>query len=378
MTLIAAILLFLTIWIAIPAPNVWLLPLGVGAPELSAVLLAVSVLALLGSFRGKVKKIAVLFSLVAAGLSAIPLSQISRTRESFDRRMATAFPGAKDTGDMRPSPIVVRDLFLGLQTGEPRVSRGLVFAAPEGLQLALDVYKPPVQGRGYPVIVQVHGGSWQRGGRTDQETFARYFASRGYVVLAIDYRLAPRWQWPAQLDDVTAAMAWIRTNEMTHEGDADRVAVLGRSAGGHLALMAAYSGKAQVRSVISYYGPTDLTEGWNDPPQPDPASVRGLLETFLGGDPSTVPSRYTEASPVTWASGRVPPTMQIQGARDHVVRPRFARDLHQRLQAAGTTSVLLEIPWSEHAFDEVPHGLGGQLSVYYVERFLSATLAPRR
>lgn len=377
MTLIAAILLFLTIWIAIPAPNVWLLPLGVGAPELSPVLLAVALLSLLVSFRGKVKKIAVLCSLAAAGLSAIPLSQISRTRESFDRRLTAVFPEAKGNGDMRPSPIVVRDLFLGLQTAEPRVSRGVVFASPEGLQIALDIYRPQAQGR-YPVIVQIHGGSWQRGARTDQETFARYFASHGYVVIAIDYRLAPRWQWPAQLDDVNAALAWIRKSESTHEGDADRIAVVGRSAGGHLALMAAYSGKSPVRAVVSYYGPADLTEGWNDPPQPDPASVRGLLETFLGGDPSTVPARYTDASPITWASGRVPPTLQIQGARDHVVRPRFARDLHQRLQAAGTPSVLLEIPWSEHAFDEVPHGLGGQLSLYYVERFLSATLAPRR
>ena len=378
MTLIAAILLFLTIWIAIPAPNLWLLPIGVGAPELSAVLLAVSLLALVVSLRGKaVKKIAVVFSLAAASLSAVPLSQISRTTGSFNRRMAAVFPDAKAGEEMRPSPIVIRDLFLGLQTGEPRVSRGLIFAAPDGFQLALDVYRPSQPGK-YPVIVQVHGGSWQRGGRTDQETFARYFASHGYVVIAVDYRLAPRYRWPAQLDDITSALAWVRTNETTHEGDADRVAVVGRSAGGHLALMAAYSGKAQVRAVVSFYGPTDLTEGWNDPPQPDPAGVRGLLETFIGGDPATVPFRYTEASPITWASGRVPPTLQIQGGRDHVVRPRFARDLHQRLQADGARSVLLEIPWSEHAFDEVPHGLGGQLSLYYVERFLSAALAPRR
>lgn len=378
MTLIAAVLLFLAIWIVMPAPNVWLMPIGVGAPELSPILLIVSLLALLVSFRGKAKKkIAIVLSLAAAGMSAVPMSQVSRTTAAFDRRMAAAFPDAKTTGEGRPSPIVIRDLFMGLQTGEPRVIRGVTFAAPEGMPLVLDIHKPRAEGK-YPIIVQIHGGSWQRGARTDQETFARYFASHGYVVIAVEYRLAPRWQWPAQLDDINAALAWVRANEVTHEGDADRMAVVGRSAGGQLALVAAYSGRTPVRAVVSFYGPADLTEGWNDPPKPDPASVRPLLEAFLGGDPSASPVRYTEASPVTWASGRVPPTLQIQGARDHVVRPRFARDLHQRLQAAGSQSVLLEIPWAEHAFDHVPHGLGGQVSLYYVERFLSATLAPRR
>ena len=377
MTLIAAILLLLAIWITVPAPNVWLLPLAVGAPELSPILLALSALALVASFRKGIKKIALLLSLAAAGLSAIPLSQVSRTTTAFDRRMAAVFPNAKATGNMRPSPVVTRDLFVGLQTGESRVRRGVNFATHEGLPLVLDIYNP-MSGSTHPVIVQIHGGSWQGGSRTDQETFARYFASRGYVVITVDYRFAPRWPWPAQLDDVNAALTWVRMSESTHEGDADRIALIGRSAGGQLALMAAYSGRTPVRSVVSFYGPTDLTEGWNDPPSPDPASVRSILESFIGGTPATQPLRYVEASPITWGSGRVPPTLQIQGARDHVVRPRFARELHQRLQAAGSSSLLLEIPWSEHAFDHVPHGLGGQISLYYVERFLSATLAPRR
>ena len=377
MTLIAAILLLLAIWISVPAPKVWLLPLGVGVPELSPILLALSAVVLAASFRKGIKKIAVLLSLAAAGLSAIPLSQVSRTTAAFDRRMAAAFPNAKPAENMRPSPVSARDLFVGLETGESRVRRGVNFATPEGLPLVLDIFNPP-SGSKHPVIVQIHGGSWQGGARTDQETFARYFASRGYVVITVDYRFAPRWPWPAQLEDVNAALRWVRMSESTHEGDADRVALIGRSAGAQLALMAAYSGTTPVRAVVSFYGPTDLTEGWNDPPKPDPASVRSTLESFMGGDPAALPSRYIEASPITWVSGRVPPTLQLQGARDHVVRPRFARDLHQRLQAAGANSVLLEIPWSEHAFDHVPHGLGGQISLYYVERFLNAALAPRR
>lgn len=378
MTLIAAVLLFLSIWIVIPVPKLWLLPIGIAAAELSPMLLGFSLLVLLMAFRGRgVKKLAVLFALTAAGLSAVPLFKISSTTRAFDRQLAAAFPNAKATPGMRPSPIVARDLFLGIPTGEPRVIRSLPFATPEGINLALDVHKPAVAGK-YPIIVQIHGGSWQRGSRTDGETFARYFASHGYVVIAVEYRLAPRWRWPAQLEDVNAALAWIRGGEALHEGDADRMAVVGRSAGGHLALLSAYSGKSPVRAVVSFYGPADLTAGWNEPPKPDPASIRGLLEAFMGGTPDTAPARYAEASPITWVSGRVPPTLQIQGLRDHVVRPRFARELHQRLETAGADSVLLEIPWSDHAFDQLPQGLGGQLSLYYVERFLAAALTPGR
>ena len=67
----------------------------------------------------------------------------------------------------------------------------------------------------------------------------------------------------------------------------------------------------------------------------------------------------------------VPPTLLLYGSRDHIVEARFGRVLNDRLRAAGATSFLLELPWSEHAFDAVPNGLGGQVSLYYVERFLA-------
>jgi acetyl esterase/lipase len=379
-TILAAALVFLAIWIVLPAPNLWLLPIGVGAPELSPILLAAAVLVLLLSLRGKsVRKLAVLLSLVAAGLAAVPWWQLKAVTRDFDAALEAAFPGPapSPSAAMRPSPVVMRDLFLGIDTAQPRINRAIQFATPEGFPLVLDIYRPEATGR-YPILVQIHGGAWQRGARADDETFARYFANRGYVVIAIEYRLAPRWRWPAQLEDVRAALAWIRERDTSYDGNADRIAIVGRSAGAQLGLLAAYLEKPPVRAVVSYYGPTDLVEGWNDPPRPDPISVRSILETLLAGTPEAAPFRYREASPVTYVSAAVPPTLQIQGARDHVVRPRFARDLHQRLRTAGARSALLEIPWAEHAFDAVPQGLSGQLSLYYTERFLAEALAPRR
>ena len=106
----------------------------------------------------------------------------------------------------------------------------------------------------------------------------------------------------------------------------------------------------------------------------DPFDVRAVLETYLGGTPDQIPEPYRAASPLTHVSGKVPPTLLLYGGRDHIVEARFGRMLNDRLRAAGATSSLLELPWSEHAFDEVPNGLGRQVSLYYVERFLEGVL----
>lgn len=98
-----------------------------------------------------------------------------------------------------------------------------------------------------------------------------------------------------------------------------------------------------IRAVVSYYGPVDLTEGYRNPPRMDPLDVRSIEVASLGGTPDQMASRYREASPITYVSGRLPPSLLIYGGRDHVALPRFAAMLHDRLRAAGATSVLLTI-----------------------------------
>lgn len=382
LTIVATALLFLTIWIVIPAPNVWLLPLSVGAPEVSPILFAASVLTLVLSLRkASARKIAVLFSLAAAGLSVIPYSQMSRVQREFDRELARVYPAfaqGKAPAGLRPAPFAVKELLTGIETGDNlRIVRAIKFGAPEGMPLVLDIYRPSSDGP-HPMLVQIYGGAWQGGNRTDNETSARYFASKGYVVFAIEYRHAPRWAWPTPLQDVREAIAWVRAQAGGFGGDPNRLAVIGRSAGAHLALLAAYSGDSRVDAVAAYYAPTDLTRGWQDEPKPDPLSVRSVLETFLGGTPETVAHRYREASPITYASAGAPPTLLIYGKRDHVVLPGFGRDLHAKLREMGARSMYLEIPWADHAFDSLPGGLSGQVSLYYTERFLAAAMPRRR
>ncbi len=129
-----------------------------------------------------------------------------------------------------------------------------------------------------------------------------------------------------------------------------------------------------INAVVSLYGPTDLVRGYREPPRPDPMDARALLTAFIGGTPDDLPAAYLAASPLTYATRPLPPTLLIYGGRDHVVSPRFGASLHERLRATGTTSVLLTLPWAEHAFDAVPFGPGAQLALFHQERFLAWAL----
>ena len=214
------------------------------------------------------------------------------------------------------------------------------------------------------------------GAPVDNPEFARYLAVRGYAVVAIDYRHAPKWPWPAQIADVRTALTWIRQHGAEHGADSSHLALIGRSAGAHLALMAAYApGALPVLAVVSFYGPVDLEDGYRHPPRPDPLDVRAIDEALLSGTADQVPDRYREASPISYVNRKLPPTLLIYGSRDHVVEARFGEMLLARLQPTGTPSVLLEIPWAEHAFDTIPSGLSGQLALYYTERFLAWAFA---
>jgi len=334
-------------------PVDWLLPLGVAAPELSPLLLVAALL--LGFYALRSSEGARLLAAFMCGatilLCALPAAQIPSTRKAFDEAMA-GIDAAPDATFERVS-----------------IARGIVFAEPEGRALKVDFYRPD-EDRLFPVVIQIYGGAWRTGGPSDDAAFATRLAKNGYLVASIDYRHTPQSRWPAQIDDVRAAVDWVATHASEYGGDPRRLALLGRSSGAQLALVAAYTNPARIDAVVSFYGPTNLLEGWNEPPSPDPLPVRPVLEAFLGGSPSEARELYEAASPMTYVSRRVPPTLLIYGARDHVVDPRFGRQLHEKLKAAGATSVYLELPWAEHAFDKVP-GLGAWVTRPYVERFLA-------
>ena len=353
----AATLLFMSLWIILPPLGDFVYPLAVGSPEVSPVLLLGSLVILLitarHARRSKMAGSAVAFASIAALLSLVPIVQVPFALARFERAMAgtTADPAALIPGNLK-------------------VTRGIVFSRADGVPLALDVYQPPGAGT-FPIVMQIYGGSWQSGAPASQDWFSRHLAARGYVVVAIDYRHAPEWIWPEQIVDVRTALYWISHEAHKYGGDSSHIVVAGQSAGAQLAMRLAYQeGPSSIRGVVNYYGPVDLAEGWQRPPRPDPANVRGILETFIGGTPALKPEHYRHASPITWVSNTSTPTLSIYGTRDHIVEARFGRMLDAALKKAGATSVLIELPWSEHSFDATP-GLGRRIALHYTERFIA-------
>ena len=261
------------------------------------------------------------------------------------------------------------------------VTRDVLFAAPDGHPLRLDVYEPR-EGEGLrPAIVVVHGGAWFHGDKSDYAfgLHDRWLAGQGYVVFDVQYRLTGR--WPAPLSDVKCAVRWVRANAARYQVDPTRIALIGRSAGGHLALMAAYTandpgyppscfgddgnlpGDERVQAVIASYAPTDLRL-WQ-------AERGGAIDHLLGGLPDEIPDVYRGASPVSHVRPGLPPTMVIHGQRDRTVPPAHSELLVNALRAAGVTTVALRIPWGRHGVDSLLVGLTGPMIQYDVDRFLA-------
>jgi acetyl esterase/lipase len=378
--------LALSIWSVVPAPNMTLLPLSVGVPEICVWLLGFSAIGLLsyGVFQQPelpaiLRWLGIGLSVICITLNAHPLLQLSGTIAKADRSMNQALGNnylaaipSSVRATFKPEPFSLLTALRGINLPPIRSQRQIQFATDRSL--TLNLYQPITPGQ-YPGVIQIYGGAWRAGNPDRDEGFSRYLASRGYVVVAIDYRHAPQHCFPAQLDDVQMAIEYVRSHAEQWEIDPMRLGIIGRSSGGHLATLAAYQPNAQAfQAVVSYYGPVDLTAGYADPPVPDPIDSRQVMRDFLGGTPTDLPELYKQASPGQLVNRRLPPTLLIYGGQDHLVEARFGRKLAKSLQSFGTPTVFIEIPWANHAFDAIFNGTSNQLALYYTERFLARSL----
>jgi acetyl esterase/lipase len=289
--------------------------------------------------------------------------------------LASAFgrlPERHAAARSRRAPLVFRDLVGGV--GLPDlVPRTIVYATVDRRELLMDVFTPPQSGRAAaPGIIVVHGGGWRGGARTEFSGLSRHLAGLGYVVASVDYRLAPASPFPAARDDVTAAVAALKTHAPALGLDPGRLALIGRSAGGQLALLAAYTmHDPAVKGVVSFYGPTDLVYGYEHPADPKVFDSTSALVAYLGGRLHDHRAAYRAASPIEYVGGATPPTLVIHGAPDELVEAEQSRRLDRRLSEAGVAHLLLDLPWASHGCDYLLRGPCGQISTYAIERFLA-------
>lgn len=334
------------------------------AQELSGWFAVLNVIGLVLSLR-RSRIVTALFGL-AALFSLSPFFQVPGVNEDMTRQWLDA---GMDPPEL-DAPGAVSVFLASFSLADPEA-----LSQVQEFSQRILYYAPASPPTAVPVVIDIHGGSWQHGSPEEDAALSRYLAARGYAVFAIDYRRAPAHPHPAQIDDVRQAISWVESNASRFGADASRIALIGHSAGGHLAMLAAYAQPdSAIRAVVSFYGPADLYALYQHPSSRDPLDVPGKLETLIGQPFESDPQAFRDASPIRYVKSGLPPTLQIQGGRDHIVPARLTRAMHHELLRAGNRSLLLELPWSEHSFDMLWFGPGNRLARAYIDAFLAETL----
>ena len=231
-----------------------------------------------------------------------------------------------------------------------RIVSDVVYRRSNGRQARLDVYRPegPAPARGRPALLAIHGGGWRGGGKGDFGRSLVPLVHQGFVVVAIDYRLSRPGSpsWPENLEDVQAAARWVVEHADEFAIDPDRVAALGSSAGGHLALLLALADDhAPIRAVIDFYAPTDLRALHNSGTGADRS-----IALLLGGEPERLAGRYAAASPLEQIRPGIPPVLIFHGDDDPLVPLGQSQALSEALQRAGVPYRLSVLPGARHGF----------------------------
>ncbi|MCB0630700.1 MAG: alpha/beta hydrolase [Saprospiraceae bacterium] len=328
-------------------------------------------------------------------------------------------------------PPKVRDRFLAgryvLQlpkVADPVFEQDLVFYTLPGTDrhLLCDIWQPPNQiSRSGLALIYLHGSAWTLLDKDfGTRTFFRHLTNQGHVVMDVAYRLFPETDMMGMVHDAKHAIAWLKAQAEVYQIDPERMVIAGGSAGGHIALLAAYTdqndqftpddlaGKdLSVQSVISLYGPTDLSATYYHTAQHlnsksalsqgeehtengrpswmekkmganfkrlgfDKKVEPGMLAPTLGGTPDDVEEIYRLFSPLTHVHEACPPTLLIQGEHDIIVPVRSNIELYERLHKAGIPAVLHLLPQCDHAFDLILPKISpsAQNAYYDIERFL--------
>jgi acetyl esterase/lipase len=256
-------------------------------------------------------------------------------------------------------------LLLSLVSVPARAQDGVVFekniefSNPDNQHLMLNMARPENGDGPFPAVLCIHGGGFRAGTRDGYDGLVKQLAARGYVAVTVEYRLAPKYPFPAAIHDVKAAVRWLRANAAKYHINPERIGVTGGSAGGHLALYLGVTGgvkelegeggnpaqSSKVRCVVNFYGSSDLTRSYGK--SVDAAEV---LPLFLGGNVEKERPKHLMASPLYWVTPLAPPTLCVHGTKDNYVAYEQSIWMVDRLLAAGVEAELVTLQGAGHGF----------------------------
>lgn len=232
-----------------------------------------------------------------------------------------------------------------------REIKNIEYKNVNGKSLQLDMYIPENLQKPAPLLVFIHGGGWRSGNRSDYLVYLIDFAKRGYITATVSYRLLADSCYPACAEDISDAVNWFFKNGQNYGYDPDRIALIGGSAGAHLALLAAYGWKNpefktdstrshRIKAVVDIYGPYDMTTEY--------ARNHSLVTSFIAHSFKDSPDLYKEASPKQYLNQGDPPTLILHGTSDELVPISQSDSLAARLHS-------LNIPYEYYRFPGWPH-----------------------
>ena len=264
------------------------------------------------------------------------------------------------------------------------VHRDIAYVTGGHERQKLDLYIPADTGENLPLIIWVHGGAWLGGNKTHYTP--KTYLSAGYSGASINYRLSQHAIFPAQIEDVKAAIRWLRANAKTYRLDPDRFAAWGSSAGGHLVAMLGTTGditefevgenlevSSKVQAVVDYYGPTDflqmdahrLPDGLvhDAPDSPESKLVGGPIQEHK--------DRVAKANPITYVSKANPPFLIIHGDQDKLVPYHQSVLLKDALEAVGAEVTFYRVKGGGHGWFRDPKV--PELTKAFLEQYLKPT-----
>lgn len=262
----------------------------------------------------------------------------------------------------------------GLGTGDAaRPDETATYTMFDGEPLRLDVYRP-AGGGSAPMLVFIHGGGWVAGDRGAHSSDLRWFADQGWLTVSLDYPLssADRHMWDVATGEIGCALSWLGENAARFGGDPDRLSLTGDSAGGNLAINAAYltargampsscGGRVPpVAAVTALYPAVDPAGAHGNGDAALGSTAREMAESYTGGTPQQYPERYEAVSSLTHLSPAAPPTLILLPEADHLVPTAGTYRLADAARAAGVDTELVTIPYADHVFDARPGSIGQQ------------------
>ncbi len=257
--------------------------------------------------------------------------------------------------------------------------KNVEYTNPDDQHLQMNIARPK-NGRGpFPAVLCIHGGGFRAGSREGYNALCLTLAQQGFVAATASYRLAPKYQFPAAVHDVKAAVRWLRANAKAYNIDPNRIGVTGGSAGGHLvqflgvtAGVPEFEGNggnpeqsSAVTCVVNLYGPSDFTKSYGKS-----VDAHEVLPLWFGGNLEQERRKHIIGSPLPWVTPHAAPTLLIHGTEDKYVAYEQALWMRDRLQICGVEVELLTLEGAGHGFKGADAEKSNKALLAYFEKRL--------